>query len=64
MCLITLLSANDTPNQANTLLWTKLGQTLAKTLVKPLVTPCHSGTFIAFSKFHLNTSNSTNTKVV
>jgi hypothetical protein len=59
-----LLSANDTPNQANTLLGTKLGQTLAKTLVKPLVTPCHSGTFATFSKFHLNTSNSTNIKVV
>jgi hypothetical protein len=45
-------------------LWSKLGQTLAKTLVKPLVTPCPSGTFAAFSKFHLNTSNSTNIKVV
>jgi hypothetical protein len=48
----------------NTLLWSKLGQTLAKTLVKPFVTPCPSGTFAASSKFHLNTSNSTNIKVV
>jgi hypothetical protein len=45
-------------------LWSKLGQTLAETLVKPLVIPCPSGTFAAFSKFHLNTSNSTNIKVV
>jgi hypothetical protein len=45
-------------------LWSKLGQTLAKTLVLPLVTPCHSGTFAAFSEFHLNTPNYTNIKVV
>jgi hypothetical protein len=45
-------------------LWSKLSQKLAKTLVKPLVISCPSGTFAAFSKFHLNTSNSTNIKVV
>jgi hypothetical protein len=45
-----------------------LGQPLVKTLVKnPLNTfdpPLSPGTFAAFSKFHLNTSNSPNTKVV
>jgi hypothetical protein len=45
-----------------------LGRPLVKTLVKnPLNTfdpPLSPGTFAAFSKFHLNTSNSPNTKVV
>jgi hypothetical protein len=44
------------------------GQTLAKDLVKTLVNPLTSlnlsRTFSAFSKFHLNTSNSPNIKVV
>jgi hypothetical protein len=45
-----------------------LGQPLVKTLLKtpstPLCPPLSPGTFAAFSKFHLNTSNSLNTKVV
>jgi hypothetical protein len=51
---------NDTP-------WSSSGQGLVKILVKPLElpwTPVSPGTFAAFSQFHLNTSNSPNTKVV
>jgi hypothetical protein len=39
----------------------KIGQTLVQTPFDPLVSP---RTFAAFSKFHLNTSNSLNIKVV
>jgi hypothetical protein len=42
----------------------KVGQTLVQTPFKPLDPPMSPGTFVAFSKFHLNTSNSPNTKVV
>jgi hypothetical protein len=51
---------NDTP-------WSTSGQGLVKTLVTPLEHPLTfyaAGTFAAFSKFHLNTSKSTNVKVV
>jgi hypothetical protein len=44
------------------------GQTLVKDMVKPILKPLMSlnlsRTFVAFFKFHLNTSNSPNTKVV
>jgi hypothetical protein len=40
------------------------GQTLAKTLLNPFDLHSSSATFVAFSKFHLNTSNSPNVKVV
>jgi hypothetical protein len=42
----------------------KLGQTLDKHLLKRLNLLCHPRTFVAFSKFHLNTTNSPNIKVV
>jgi hypothetical protein len=54
-----LTTPNDTP-------WSTHGQGWVKTLVKPLkhtLTLVSSGTFTAFSKFSLNTSNSPNTKV-
>jgi hypothetical protein len=40
------------------------GQTLAKTLLNPFDLHSPSKTFVAFSKFHLNTSNSPNVKDV
>jgi hypothetical protein len=42
----------------------KIGQTLVKTPLKPLTLHVNPRTFAAFSKFHLNTSNSPNIKVV
>jgi hypothetical protein len=45
-------------------LWSKLGQTLVKPLLKAFDIHGHSRTFAAFSKFHLDTSNYPNTKVV
>jgi hypothetical protein len=41
-----------------------IGQTLVKTPLKPFDPPMSPRTFAAFSKFHLNTSNSPNIKVV
>jgi hypothetical protein len=42
----------------------KIGQTLVQTPFKPFDPPMSPRTFAAFSKFHLNTSNSPNIKVV
>jgi predicted NAD/FAD-binding protein len=42
----------------------KNGQTLVKKPLKPLLPSLSSRTFAAFSKLHLNTSNSPNIKVV
>jgi hypothetical protein len=42
----------------------KIGQTLVKTPLKHLTLLCHPRTFAALSKFHLDTSNSPNIKVV
>jgi hypothetical protein len=41
-----------------------IGLTLVQTLLKPFDPPMSPGTFVVFSKFHLNTSNSPNIKVV
>jgi hypothetical protein len=60
----TWVITSTTPQQP---LMTHLGQHLVKigqNLVQPLTLLCHSRTFAALSKFHLNTSNSPNIKVV
>jgi hypothetical protein len=44
--------------------WSTLGQTLLKNPLNTPLPPESVGTFAAFSKFHLKTSNSPNTKVV
>jgi hypothetical protein len=44
--------------------WSTLGQTLPKTVEHPFDPLVSAGTFVAFSKFHLNTSKSPNVKVV
>jgi hypothetical protein len=51
---------NDPIDQVHTHVWASLRQTLPK----PQWPWMSSGTFAAFSKFHLNTSKSTNMKVV
>jgi hypothetical protein len=45
-------------------LWSSLFKTLVKDPLKPFDPPSHSRTFAVLSKFHLNTSNSPNVKVV
>jgi hypothetical protein len=44
--------------------WSTFGQRHGQTSLKPWRRRMSSGTFAAFSKFHLNTSKSTNMKVV
>jgi hypothetical protein len=61
------ITSKTSPTNPSDPFWTTHGQGLVKTLVKPLEHPLtlmSAGTFAAFSKFHLNTSNSPNTKVV
>jgi hypothetical protein len=61
------ITSKTSPATPNGTPWSTHGQGLVKTLVKPLkhsLTPMSPGTFAAFSKFHLNTSNSPNTKVM
>jgi hypothetical protein len=55
---------SDPLDQVNTPLRSTLGQRNCQTSFKPWRRWMSSGTFAAFSKFHLNTSKSTNTKVV
>jgi hypothetical protein len=57
-------SANDHLKQVLKYPWSTLDQTLVKPLLKPFDIHGHSRTFAVFSKIHLNTSNSPNTKVV
>jgi hypothetical protein len=54
----------DPLEQVNTPLWSTFGQRHGQTPLKPWRRWMSSGTFAAFSKFHLNTSKSTNMKVV
>jgi hypothetical protein len=54
----------DPLEQVNTPLWSILGQRHGQTPLKPWRRWVSSGTFAAFSKFHLNTSKSTFMKVV
>jgi hypothetical protein len=54
----------DPLDQVNTPSWPTLGQRHGQTPFKPWCLWTSSGTFAAFSKFHLNTSKSTNMKVV
>jgi hypothetical protein len=54
----------DPLDQVNTPLWSTLGQKHGQTPLKPWRRWMSSGTFAAFSKFHLNTSKSTFMKVV
>jgi hypothetical protein len=56
-CLVSY-SANDLLNQVTNHLWSTLGQTLAQNPSYPFDFPCLPRTFGAFSKIHLNTSNS------
>jgi hypothetical protein len=51
-------------DQVNTPVWSTLGQRNGQTLLKPWRQRMSSGTFAAFSKFHLKTSKSTFMKVV
>jgi hypothetical protein len=51
-------------DQVNTPLWSTFGQRHGQTPLKHWCRRMSSGTFVAFSKFHLNTSKSTNMKVV
>jgi hypothetical protein len=44
--------------------WSTYGQTLVKNTLNTLCPPMSLGTFVAFSKYHLNTSESPNVKVV
>jgi hypothetical protein len=55
---------SDPLDQVNTNLWSNLGKRHGQTLLKPLCPWTPSRTFVAFSKFHLNTSKSPNIKVV
>jgi hypothetical protein len=48
---------NDPPSSS-------LVKTLVKDPLKPFDPPSHPRTFVVFSKFHLNTSDSPNVKVV
>jgi hypothetical protein len=54
----------DPLDQVNTPLWPTFGQRHGQSPFKPWRRWMSSGTFAAFSKFHLNTSKSTNMKVV
>jgi hypothetical protein len=54
----------DPLDQVNTPLWSTLGQKHGQTPLKPWRRRMSFGTFAAFSEFHLNTSKSTNMKVV
>jgi hypothetical protein len=54
----------DPLDQVNTHLWSTLGQKHGQTPLKPWRLRMSSGTFAAFSKFHLNTSKSPNMNVV
>jgi hypothetical protein len=54
----------DPLDQVDTPLWSTLGQRHGQTPLKPQCRWTSSGTFAAFSKFHLNTSKSTFMKVV
>jgi hypothetical protein len=51
-------------DQVYTLPWSTFGQRHGQTLLKPWRQRMSSGTFATFSKFHLNTSKSTNMRVV
>jgi hypothetical protein len=51
-------------DQVNTHPWSTLGQKPGQTPLKHGRRWMSSGTFVVFSKFHLNTSKSTNMKVV
>jgi hypothetical protein len=53
----------DPLDQINTPLRSTLGQKHGQTPLKPWRRWMYSGPFVAFSKFHLNTSKSTNMKV-
>jgi hypothetical protein len=55
---------NDPLDQVNTPEWSSLGQRHSQIPLKPWRRWMSSGTFAAFSKFHLNTSKSTNMKVL
>jgi hypothetical protein len=57
-------TANDHFSQVPNHPWSILGQTLAQNPSQTLDLPCTSRTFVAFSKIHLNTSISSNVKVV
>jgi hypothetical protein len=58
------MSANDDLNQVIKHLWSNLGQRSSQNPSKPLTPMNRSTIFATFSKFHLNNSNSPNTKVV
>jgi hypothetical protein len=62
-CLVSN-STNDPLNQVTIHPWSTLGQTQTQNPNYSFVTPCLPRTFGAFSKIHLNTSNSPNGKVV
>jgi hypothetical protein len=55
---------NDPIDQVHTHVWSNFGQIHGQTLPKPYWPWMSYRTFVAFSKFHLNTSKSTNMKVV
>jgi hypothetical protein len=57
-------SANDHFNQVFNYPWSTFGQTLDQNPSQPLDLPCPSRTFVTFSKIHLNTSISSNVKVL
>jgi hypothetical protein len=62
--LLSVSSANDHFDQVSNHPWSTLGQTLPQNPSQPLDLPCPSRIFVAFSKIHLNTSNSSNVKLV
>jgi hypothetical protein len=66
--VITLKTPPNKPykplDQVNTPLWSTFGQRHGQTPLKHWRRQMSSGTFAAFSKFHLNISKSTNMKVV
>jgi hypothetical protein len=62
-----VITSKTSPANSNDTFWSTkvhLGQPHSKTLDSLLTHPMSAGTFAAFSKFPLNTSNSPNTKVV
>jgi hypothetical protein len=58
------ITSKTSPTTPNDPLWSTYGQTLVKDPLNPFDPSISPGTFAVFSKFHLNTSNSPNTKVV
>jgi hypothetical protein len=58
------ITSKTQPTTPNDPPWSTLVKTLVKGPLKPFDPPSHPRTFVAFSKFHLNTSNSPHVKVV